>query len=88
MSITEALGGAEILAPVVVFAVFSLQRWKSGLHAAWREEAEAYRARAERLDEDVARLVAEVQALRRENAQLRAEIRSIWKSSDTESRIT
>ncbi|MGW3073538.1 hypothetical protein [Kitasatospora sp. NPDC001132] len=88
MNITEALGGAEILAPAAVFAVFSLQRWKSGLHAAWREEAEAYRARAERLDEDVARLVAEVRELRRENAALRAEIRSIWKTGDTESRIT
>nr|BEK66825.1 hypothetical protein KPHV_40520 [Kitasatospora purpeofusca] len=88
MSITESLSGAEIVVPVAVFLAVSLQRWKTGMRDAWREEAEAYRARAERLDEEVARLVEEVRALRQENAQLRAEIRSIWKGSDTESRIT
>lgn len=82
------LSGTEIVVPALVVLTVSLQRWKSGMRDAWREEAEAYRARAERLDEEVARLVAEVRELRRENAQLRAEIRSVWKTGNTESRIT
>ncbi|MER5638419.1 hypothetical protein ABT095_15840 [Kitasatospora sp. NPDC002227] len=70
----DLLGGTEIVVPVLVFLAVSLQKWKSGLHAAWKEEAEAYKARAERLDEEVAKLVDEVRALRSENRELRDQI--------------
>jgi len=74
MNVANLLSGSEIVIPVLVFLTFSLQKWKAGMHDAWKEEAEAYRARAERLDEEVAKLVAEVKALRSENAELRGQI--------------
>ncbi|MET9617124.1 hypothetical protein [Kitasatospora indigofera] len=77
MNLANLLNGSEVLVPVLVFLGFSLQRWKTGMRDAWREEAEAYKARAERLDQEVAKLLTEVRALRSENAELRDQIREL-----------
>lgn len=63
--------GLEIVIPVLVFVFVSLQRWKTGMHTTWRDIAEAQEKRATLLEKQVADLTAEVQALRRENAELR-----------------
>jgi hypothetical protein len=74
MDLTRLLGSVEIVVPVLAFVAFSLQKWKTGMRDAWRNEAEAYKARAERLDEEIKILVAEVKALRDENRTLREQI--------------
>ncbi|MFJ4701951.1 hypothetical protein ACIP5N_27700 [Streptomyces sp. NPDC088768] len=63
--------GLEIAIPLVVWGVVSLQRFKRGMTDTWRQEAEAQKVRADRLDAQVAALTEEIKALRRENAELR-----------------
>jgi cell division protein FtsB len=74
METTHLIGAAEAVIPVLVFVGFSLSKWKKGMHDAWREEAEAYKSRAERLDLEVMALTTEVRRLSDENAKLRAKI--------------
>jgi cell division protein FtsB len=74
MDFTHLFGVAETVVPILVFLAYSLQKWKAGLHDTWKSEATAQSERADRLDQDVKRLVAEVAALRAENAELRAQI--------------
>ncbi|MGW3072742.1 hypothetical protein [Kitasatospora sp. NPDC001132] len=63
--------GLEVAIPVLVWAVFALQKFKRGLTDTWREEAEAQKERGDRLAEQVEALTIEVRALRAENAELR-----------------
>lgn len=74
MEFTALWGGAEIAGAVVLFLVLVYRQVKTGARAAWREEAEAQTARADRLSAEVASLVAQVSALRTENAALRERI--------------
>jgi predicted RNase H-like nuclease (RuvC/YqgF family) len=74
MNLAHLIAAAEGAAPVLVFAAYSLQRWKTGMRETWREEAEAYKSRAERLDEELHALTAEVRRLSEENEKLRAKI--------------
>jgi uncharacterized coiled-coil DUF342 family protein len=77
MDFARLAGIAETVVPIMVFLGFTLQKWKTGIHDAWKEEAATQRERADRLDADVRRLVTEVQSLRFENAELRAQIREL-----------
>ncbi|MFD7610998.1 hypothetical protein [Streptomyces sp. NPDC059828] len=74
MDLTRLYGSVEIIAPLLAFLVMSLRRFRLGMEASWKEEAEAYRAKVERQSEELAALHAEVRALRSENAELRAQI--------------
>ncbi|MFF4408111.1 hypothetical protein [Streptomyces sp. NPDC001404] len=69
MELARLYGAAEVLVPVVVFVVVALRRWTSGMHDAWRDEAEAYRLKSERQSEELAALRAELRELRRELAE-------------------
>jgi outer membrane murein-binding lipoprotein Lpp len=71
------MGGAEIVGGVVVFLMLVYRQVKTGTRDAWREEAEAQAARADRLSSEVATLVREVRALRDENAGLRKEVAAL-----------
>ncbi|MGW0929564.1 hypothetical protein [Streptomyces sp. NPDC002644] len=62
----------EVVVPVLVVVIASLQTWKSRLTATWREIAEAQTIKADLLAEKVEALTKEVTALRAENAELRA----------------
>jgi hypothetical protein len=77
MNLTHLITAAESAAPALLFVAYSLQRWKSGMREAWRDEAEAYKARATRLDADVSILTAEVRRLSDENALLRNRIEDL-----------
>ncbi len=72
MSFTNIPASLEILIPVLAFLFVSLQKWKAGMRDTWRVEAEAQKLRGDRLAEGIAKLDVEIQALRRENAELRA----------------
>jgi septal ring factor EnvC (AmiA/AmiB activator) len=74
MDLTRLYGAAEIVVPLLVFAAYSLRKFRSGMEATWKEEAEAYRSKVERQSEELAALHKEVRELRRENAELRAQI--------------
>ncbi|GAB2572544.1 hypothetical protein GCM10027168_01680 [Streptomyces capparidis] len=74
MDFTRLYGAAEIALPLLAFLAFSLHRFRAGMEASWRQEAEAYRSKSERQSEELAALHAEVRALRRENAELRTQI--------------
>ncbi|MEU7177022.1 MULTISPECIES: hypothetical protein [Streptomyces] len=74
MEFTRLIGAAETVVPVLVFVAVVLQKWKSGMRDTWQEEADAQRARADRLAEDVQALVEEVGKLRVENRELRAQV--------------
>lgn len=82
MDTARLTGIAEILVPLLVFLAVSLQRWKSGMANAWKQEAEAYKLRADRLSEEVSALTIEVRELRRENGQLRERINSLLGEPD------
>jgi hypothetical protein len=77
MNLTHLISAAESAVPALLFVAYSLQRWKSGMREAWRDEAEAYKARATRLDADVSILTAEVRRLSTENALLRDRIEEL-----------
>lgn len=74
MDLTRLFGAAEIVVPLLVFAAFTMRRFRDGMVASWKEEAEAYRSKVERQSEELAALHKEVRELRRENAELRAQI--------------
>lgn len=77
MDLSHLIGAAEGAIPVLVFVSYSLQRWKRGMRETWRDEAEAYKSRAARLDVDVSILTAEVRRLSEENALLRTRIEEL-----------
>jgi hypothetical protein len=77
MDLAHLLASGEGAAAVLVFVAYSLQRWKRGMRETWRDEAEAYKARAARLDADVTVLTAEVRRLSDENALLRSRIEEL-----------
>ncbi|MFF4424167.1 hypothetical protein ACFY04_25860 [Streptomyces sp. NPDC001549] len=74
MELTRLYGTAEILVPLLLFLAVSLRKFRTGMQASWKEEAEAYRSKVERQSEELADLRREVRELRRENAQLRDQI--------------
>lgn len=74
MDFARLYGVAEIIVPVLAFLAVSLHKFRTGMEASWKEEAEAYRNKVERQSEELAALHAEVRALRSENAELRAQI--------------
>ncbi|OKI00148.1 hypothetical protein A6A06_23565 [Streptomyces sp. CB02923] len=74
MDIARLYGAAEVAVPILVFLAVTLRRFRTGMEASWKEEADAYRSKVERQSEELAALHAEVRALRRENAELRAQI--------------
>ncbi|MBB1251848.1 hypothetical protein [Streptomyces alkaliterrae] len=74
MDIDRLYRVAEVVIPLAVFLAISLRRFRAGMEASWKEEAEAYRSKVERQSQELADLHAEVRALRRENAELRAQI--------------
>jgi cell division protein FtsB len=77
MELPNLMGGAEIVGGAVVFLMLVYRQVKTGARDAWREEAEAQTARADRLSNEVATLVTEVRALRDENAGLRKEVAAL-----------
>jgi uncharacterized coiled-coil DUF342 family protein len=74
MGLTDIVGAAEIGGGVALFLLLVYRQVKTGARDAWRDEAEAQTAKADRLSEDVATLVTEVRALRAENTELRKEV--------------
>ncbi|CUW30082.1 hypothetical protein [Streptomyces sp. NPDC056069] len=74
MDLARLYGAAEIVAPLLVFIAFSLNRWKTGMRDAWRAEAEAFASKAQRQADEIVELRREVKELRRENAELRAQV--------------
>ncbi|MFB8107287.1 hypothetical protein ACFC3O_31530 [Streptomyces sp. NPDC056007] len=72
--LSRLYAAAEIAIPLLVLLAISLRRFRAGMEASWKEEAEAYRSKSERQSEELAQLRAEIHALRRENAELRAQI--------------
>jgi uncharacterized coiled-coil DUF342 family protein len=74
MGLSDLTGGAEIVGGACLFLLLVYRQVKSGARDAWRDEAEAQTARADRLSNDVQTLVTEVRALRDENAGLRNEV--------------
>ncbi|MFD7257815.1 hypothetical protein [Streptomyces sp. NPDC059874] len=74
MELPNLVGIAEIAGGTVVFLMLVYRQVKTGARDAWREEAEAQTAKADRLSLDVETLVREVRALRDENAGLRKEV--------------
>lgn len=74
MEISSLVGASEIVGGAALFLMLVYRQVKTGARDAWREEAEAQTARADRLSNDVQTLVGEVRALRDENAGLRTEV--------------
>ncbi|MFE3591954.1 hypothetical protein ACFXOY_31125 [Streptomyces niveus] len=74
MDFARLYGGAEIVIPLLVFLAISLRKFRTGMEASWKEEAEAYRSKVERQSLELAALHSEVRQLRRENAELREQI--------------
>lgn len=74
MGLTDLVGTAEIVGGSALFLLLVARQVKTGARDAWRSEAEAQTAKADRLSEDVATLVSEVRALRVENEALRKEV--------------
>ncbi|MFE2245245.1 coiled-coil domain-containing protein [Streptomyces lavendulae] len=81
MELPSLMGGAEIVGGAVVFLMLVYRQIKTGARDAWREEAEAQTAKADRLSADVKTLVSEVRALRDENAGLRQEVAELRKEN-------
>ncbi len=74
MDMTRLYGAAEVAVPLLVFLAISLRRFRAGMQASWKDEADAYRSKVERQSAELAALHSEVRELRRENAELRAQI--------------
>ncbi|OKH90471.1 hypothetical protein [Streptomyces uncialis] len=74
MDTARLYGAIEIIVPLLVFLAFAMHRFRTGMEASWREEAEKYRSKAERQSIELAELHKEVKELRRENAELREQI--------------
>lgn len=74
MELTRLYGTAEILVPLLLCLTISLRKFRTGMQASWKEEAEAYRSKVERQSEELTHLRNEVRELRRENAELRDQI--------------
>jgi uncharacterized coiled-coil DUF342 family protein len=72
--VSDIVSAAEIVGGACLFLLLVYRQVKSGARDAWRDEAEAQTARADRLSNDVQTLVTEVRALRDENAGLRNEV--------------
>ncbi|MFE9026223.1 hypothetical protein ACFYOA_08165 [Streptomyces iakyrus] len=71
---TDLVGAAEIAGGAALFLMLVYRQVKTGARDAWREEAEAQTARADRLENEVARLIGVVELLRKENGDLKARI--------------
>ncbi|WP_433858230.1 hypothetical protein [Streptomyces kronopolitis] len=74
MEFSNLIGTAEIVGGACLFLMLVYRQVKTGARDAWREEAEAQTARADRLEKEVARLIDVVEALRIENRELRTHI--------------
>jgi uncharacterized coiled-coil DUF342 family protein len=74
MGLSDIVSTSEIVGGACLFLLLVYRQVKSGARDAWRDEAEAQTARADRLSNDVQTLVTEVRALRDENAGLRNEV--------------
>ncbi|QAX95005.1 hypothetical protein SEA_SEBASTISAURUS_17 [Streptomyces phage Sebastisaurus] len=74
MGISDAVGAAEIVGGACLFLMLVYRQVKTGARDAWREEAEAQTARADRLEKELSRLTEVVESLRRENRELRTHI--------------
>lgn len=74
MGISDAVSAAEIVGGACLFLMFVYRQVKTGARDAWREEAEAQTARADRLEKELSRLTEVVESLRRENRELREHI--------------
>ncbi|MFE5621719.1 hypothetical protein ACFQ8S_06855 [Streptomyces virginiae] len=81
MELPSLMGGAEIVGGVILFLSLVYRQVKTGARDAWREEAEAQTAKADRLSADMQTLVTEVRALRDENAGLRKEVAELRKEN-------
>ncbi|QBZ73387.1 hypothetical protein SEA_HEATHER_17 [Streptomyces phage Heather] len=71
---TDLANAAEIVGGAALFLLFVYRQVKTGARDAWREEAEAQTARADRLEKELSRLTETVNELRRENRELREHI--------------
>jgi predicted RNase H-like nuclease (RuvC/YqgF family) len=74
VGINDAVSAAEIVGGACLFLMFVYRQVKTGARDAWREEAEAQTARADRLEKELSRLTEVVESLRRENRELREHI--------------
>ncbi|WP_172385206.1 hypothetical protein [Streptomyces sp. MNP-20] len=74
MDYARLYGSLEIVAPLLAVVAVALHRFRTGMQASWRDEAEAYRSKVERQSEELAQLRSEVRQLREENAELRDRI--------------
>jgi hypothetical protein len=77
MGLSDMVGAAEIAGGVCLFLMLVYRQVKTGARDAWREEAEAQTARADRLENEVARLIGIVELLRKENGELRARVENL-----------
>lgn len=74
MDLSTLVGASEIAGGAALFLVLVYRQVKTGARDAWREEAEAQTARADRLERELSRLTETVNELRRENRELRTHI--------------
>ena len=74
MEFSSLVGASEIVGGAALFLILVYRQVKTGARDAWREEAEAQTARADRLEREVARLIDVVEVLRVENRELRMHI--------------
>jgi hypothetical protein len=77
MGLSDMVGAAEIAGGVCLFLMLVYRQVKTGARDAWREEAEAQTARADRLENEVARLIGIVELLRKENGELRKRVENL-----------
>ncbi|MEW2406475.1 hypothetical protein [Streptomyces griseoviridis] len=74
MELSSLVGASEIVGGAALFLMLVYRQVKTGAKDAWREEAEAQTARADRLEHELTRLTETVNELRRENRELRTHI--------------
>ncbi|MEV6419660.1 hypothetical protein [Streptomyces sp. NPDC051662] len=74
MELSSLVGASEIVGGAALFLMLVYRQVKTGAKDAWREEAEAQTARADRLERELSRLTEVVESLRRENRELRTHI--------------
>ncbi|MEV0126356.1 hypothetical protein AB0I16_33230 [Streptomyces sp. NPDC050703] len=77
MDLSTFVGASEIAGGACLFLMLVYRQVKTGARDAWREEAEAQTARADRLETEVARLIDVVEMLRAENRELRERIENL-----------